>query len=257
MRFFGENPFLLKGPQPLHNDGCGYHGAGDDGQHQPAAGLHDLQHVVPKKLTDRPANYSVPALSPQTARTKEQKYGIKPRDYVCANTDVKREERYDHRSLVPIGKQQRGRLERRIFAWLLPTFIAGCGNEPSIDPDNTNDLRPNVILIVADDMGYNELGAWGSEIATPNLDELALGGFSIYELSRRTKLCTGTRHVAVRQTPNHQAGIGSMAIKRAYDSSRELDPNTLGLGHPGYEGHLSERVAALPEILRSAGYHIT
>ena len=147
-----------------------------------------------------------------------------------------------------------GRLKRRIFAWLLPTFIAGCGNEPSIDPDNTNDLRPNVILIVADDMGYNELGAWGSEIATPNLDELALGGLRFTNFHAAPS-CAPARAMLLSGTSNHQAGIGSMAIKRAYDSSRELDPKTLGLGHPGYEGHLSERVAALPEILRSAGYH--
>ena len=160
----------------------------------------------------------MPALSPQTARTKEQKYGIKPRDYVCANTDVKREERYDHRSLVPIGKQQMGRLERRIFAWLLPTLIAGCGNEPSIDPDNTNDLRPNVILIVADDMGYNELGAWGSEIATPNLDELALGGLRFTNFHAAPS-CAPARAMLLSGTSNHQAGLGSMTIKRDYDLS--------------------------------------
>ena len=154
---------------------------------------------------------------------------------------------------MPIGKQQMGRLERRIFAWLLPTLIAGCGNEPSIDPDNTT-LRPNVILIVADDMGYNELGAWGSEIATPNLDELALGGLRFTNFHAAPS-CAPARAMLLSGTSNHQAGLGSMTIKRAYDGARELDPNTLGLGHSGYEGHLSERVAALPEILRSAGYH--
>ena len=156
--------------------------------------------------------------------------------------------------LVPIGKQQMGRLERRIFAWLLPALIAGCGDEPSIDSDNTTDLRPNVILIVADDMGYNELGAWGSEIATPNLDELALGGLRFTNFHAAPS-CAPARAMLLSGTSNHQAGLGSMIIKRAYDGARELNPNTLGLGHPGYEGHLGERVAALPEILRSVGYH--
>ena len=154
----------------------------------------------------------------------------------------------------PIGKRQMGRLQRGIFAWLLPALMAGCGSEPPAGSDGDTGPRPNVILIVADDMGYNELGAWGSEIATPNLDELAFGGLRFTNFHAAPS-CAPARAMLLSGTSNHQAGVGSMTIKRAYDGARVLDPDTLGLGQPGYEGHLGERIAALPEILQAAGYH--
>ena len=134
-------------------------------------------------------------------------------------------------------------------------LIAGCGPPPSPPPgEAAADPRPNVVLIVADDMGYNELGAWGSEIETPHLDALAFAGLRFTNF-HAAPVCAPARAILMSGTSNHRAGIGSMTIKRAYDGARTLDPETPGLGLPGYEGHLSERVAALPEILRAAGYH--
>ena len=141
-----------------------------------------------------------------------------------------------------------------VFVSLLPLLLAACG-EPASDRDTLpSDPRPNVLLIVADDMGYNELGAWGSEIRTPNLDRLALGGLRFTNFHAAPS-CAPARAMLLSGTSNHQAGVGSLDIKRAYDDGEALAPNLTGVGLPGYVGHLSERVAALPEILQAAGYH--
>ncbi len=103
-------------------------------------------------------------------------------------------------------------------------------------------------------MGFNELGAWGSEINTPNLDALAFGGLRFTNFHAAPS-CAPARAMLLSGTSNHRAGIGSQGIKRAYDGGSAPDPDTTGVGMPGYEGHLSEHVAALPEILRAAGYH--
>ncbi len=138
---------------------------------------------------------------------------------------------------------------------LLTLALTSCGTEsPGGAEDAAPARRPNVLLIVADDMGYNELGAWGSEINTPTLNALAFGGLRFTNFHAAPS-CAPARAMLLSGTSNHQAGVGSMNIKRRYDAGREVDPETRGFSSPGYEGHLSERVAALPEILRSAGYH--
>ena len=147
------------------------------------------------------------------------------------------------------------RFNAKYFVGLLPMFLLACGAEPPGDTDTvTPAQRPNVLLIVVDDMGYNEIGAFGSEINTPNIDELAFGGLRFTNFHAAPS-CAPARAMLLSGTSNHQAGVGSMSIKRAYDAGREPDPDGLGVGLPGYVGHLSERVAALPEILHAAGYH--
>ena len=141
-----------------------------------------------------------------------------------------------------------------LLAGLGFVLLGGCHPEPPVETGvGTTGGRPNVLLIVADDMGYNDLGAWGSEIATPNLDELAFGGLRFLNFHGAPS-CSPARAMLMSGTTNHQAGIGAMNIKIRYDTGREPEPTLPGLGMPGYEGHLSERVAALPEILRAAGY---
>jgi arylsulfatase len=105
--------------------------------------------------------------------------------------------------------------------------------------------RPNFLLIVADDMGYTDLGAFGGEINTPNLDALAARGMKLTNF-HSAPTCAPTRSMLLSGTDNHTAGLGSM-----------FGPNMLsGIeGRTGYEGYLHERVAALPEILADAGYH--
>lgn len=145
----------------------------------------------------------------------------------------------------------------------LPTIVvaasvAGCDmggpdtqtleTSPAVDP------RPNILLIVTDDMGYTDLGSFGSEIPTPNLDELAYSGVRLTNF-HAAPVCAPARAMLLSGMDNHEAGIGSMDIKRFFDNGTEPDQTARGYAQPGYEGYLSHRVAALPEVLRDAGYH--
>ena len=104
--------------------------------------------------------------------------------------------------------------------------------------------RPNILVIVADDLGYTDIGAFGGEIKTPNLDALAMAGVRLTQFYS-APTCSPTRSMLMSGTDNHLAGLGNMF--------EELRANQQG--SPGYEGHLSNRVAALPELLRDGGYH--
>ncbi|WP_043311169.1 arylsulfatase [Pseudomonas sp. ML96] len=103
--------------------------------------------------------------------------------------------------------------------------------------------RPNFLVIVADDLGFSDLGAFGGEIATPNLDALALNGLRLTDF-HVAPTCSPTRSMLLTGTDHHIAGIGAMAEAIAPEQ----------IGQPGYEGYLNERVVALPELLREAGY---
>lgn len=103
--------------------------------------------------------------------------------------------------------------------------------------------RPNFLVIVADDLGFSDLGAFGGEIATPNLDALAHAGVRFTDF-HTASACSPTRAMLLSGTDHHVAGIGTMA--------EALPPHLAD--KPGYEGYLNERVAALPELLHEAGY---
>jgi len=121
------------------------------------------------------------------------------------------------------------------------------GAEPSNGTQEVADFadpsRPNILLIVADDLGYTDLGAFGGEIATPNLDALAGDGvrFSQFYAS---PMCSPTRAMLLSGMDNHRAGVGTLHEKLAENQR----------GQRGFEGHLPARVAKLPELLREAGY---
>ncbi|NOQ77390.1 MAG: sulfatase-like hydrolase/transferase [Methylococcaceae bacterium] len=104
--------------------------------------------------------------------------------------------------------------------------------------------RPNFLLIVADDMGYSDLGSYGGEINTPVLDQLAQQGMR-YTDFYVSPTCSVTRAMLLSGTDNHVAGLGSMA--------ELLAPNQVG--KPGYEGVLNKRVTSVAELLRDNGYH--
>ena len=98
--------------------------------------------------------------------------------------------------------------------------------------------RPNVILIMADDMGYSDLGCYGSEIATPNLDALAMGGVRFTQFYNTARCCP-TRASLLTGLYPHQAGIGHMM------NDRELE---------GYRGDLNQRSVTIAEALKPADY---
>lgn len=100
-------------------------------------------------------------------------------------------------------------------------------------------LRPNVILILADDMGYSDLGCYGSEIDTPNLDRLAARGLRMTQFYN-TPRCCPTRAALLTGLYSQQAGIGNMMEDR---------------GIPGYRGELNRNCLTIAEELKMAGYH--
>ena len=104
--------------------------------------------------------------------------------------------------------------------------------------------KPNILLIMVDDMGWSDIGSFGGEIQTPNLDALAERGMKFTDF-HTSMSCSPTRSMLMSGTDNHLAGLGNMG--------EVLAPNQIG--KPGYEGYLNNSVAALPEVLRDAGYH--
>jgi arylsulfatase len=103
---------------------------------------------------------------------------------------------------------------------------------------------PNIVLLVADDLGFADIGAFGSELKTPNLDSLANAGVRFTNYYTQAS-CSPTRSVMLSGVDTHLNGLGNMDEWTA--------PNQRGVA--GYEGHLSDRVATLPELLKAAGYH--
>jgi arylsulfatase len=104
--------------------------------------------------------------------------------------------------------------------------------------------RPNILLIVADDLGYTDLGVLGSEIRTPQLDALARSGLLLTSFLV-SPACSPTRAMLLTGVDTHPAGLGTMA--------GDADVNQKG--RPGYEGYLSDRVVSVATLLRGAGYH--
>lgn len=103
---------------------------------------------------------------------------------------------------------------------------------------------PNVVLVLVDDAGYTDFGAYGSEIATPNIDALAASGarFSNFHVS---PMCAPSRAMLLTGVDSHTAGVANL-------------PETVPpehAGRPGYLGHLAENVVTIASILRGAGYH--
>jgi arylsulfatase A-like enzyme len=104
--------------------------------------------------------------------------------------------------------------------------------------------RPNILLIVADDLGYGDIGAFGGEIPTPNLDRLARGGMVLTNFYAHMS-CSPTRSMLLSGMDNHLAGVGTQGPPSRADQK----------GQPGYEGYLNFRVAALAELMTDAGYN--
>lgn len=103
--------------------------------------------------------------------------------------------------------------------------------------------RPNFLVIVADDLGFSDLGSFGGEIATPHLDALALKGLRFSDF-HTAPACSPTRAMLLTGTDHHIAGLGTLD-EVAGPSQR---------GRPGYEGYLNEKVVSLAELLAEGGY---
>lgn len=103
--------------------------------------------------------------------------------------------------------------------------------------------RPNLLVIIADDLGFLDLGTFGSEVATPNLDRLAETGLRLSNF-HAAPTCAPSRSMLLSGTDNHLAGLGTQ--------ENLATPNQQG--HPAYAMRLSERVVTLATLLRDGGY---
>jgi arylsulfatase A-like enzyme len=99
---------------------------------------------------------------------------------------------------------------------------------------------PNVVLLVLDDVGYAQLGCYGSDIHTPRIDALAAGGIRFTNF-HTTSMCSPTRAALLTGRHHHAAGMGAIV--------------EWSTGYPGYQGLVTKRAATLAEILRTQGYN--
>jgi arylsulfatase A-like enzyme len=104
---------------------------------------------------------------------------------------------------------------------------------------DTPQKRPNIILIMADDLGFSDLGCYGSEIKTPNIDSLAASGLRFTQFYNTARCCP-TRAALLTGLYSHQAGVGHMVEDT---------------GYPAYQGYLNDRCVTIAEAIRPAGYH--
>jgi len=107
--------------------------------------------------------------------------------------------------------------------------------------------RPNVLLIVVDDLGYSDIGAFGGEIDTPHLDTLIGKGRQLTSMYV-APTCSPTRAMLMSGTDHHLAGLGNMAEM----ITPTLTPEQVDA--PGYEGYLNDHIVPLPELMQAAGY---
>jgi arylsulfatase A-like enzyme len=122
-----------------------------------------------------------------------------------------------------------------ILAALSCLLVANC---PAADE------RPNIVIILVDDMGFSDVGCYGGEIETPNIDRLAAGGLRFTQFYNSGRCCP-TRASLMTGLHPHQAGIGHMTA-----------PPNQPLGFEGpYQGYLNDNCVTIAQLLRSAGYH--
>lgn len=121
----------------------------------------------------------------------------------------------------------------------LNSGLLACIAAASFSYSNRNPaIKPNVIIILADDMGYSDIGCFGSEIKTLNLDRLAQQGLRMTQFYNASRSCP-TRASMLTGLYQHQAGMGDMVSD---------------LGYPSYQGFLNDKCVTLAEVLKMSGY---
>lgn len=120
--------------------------------------------------------------------------------------------------------------------WLLSVLTA-CA--PTTEQQSkAEESRPNILIILADDLGFSDIGSYGGEIQTPHLDQLAYNGMRFTQFYNTSRCCP-TRASLLTGLYPHQAGVGKM---------------TFDTGKPGYRGYLTDNTVTIAEMLRDAGY---
>ncbi len=122
-----------------------------------------------------------------------------------------------------------------VLALMTPMAVALASSAP----------RPNIVIILVDDMGFSDIGCYGGEVETPNLDALAQGGLRFKQFYN-TGRCCPTRASLMTGLHPHQAGIGHMTETPTLASPLENEP---------YQGYLNEYCVTMAQVLRKADYH--
>ncbi|XHR97024.1 sulfatase-like hydrolase/transferase [Mucilaginibacter sp. UC70_90] len=118
-------------------------------------------------------------------------------------------------------------------------FLFSVVNNPIFAQDKHAAKRPNIIIILADDMGYSDIGCFGSETQTPNLDAMAKGGLRMTQFYNASRCCP-TRASLLTGLYQHQAGVGDMVNHRDV---------------PAYQGYLNQNCVTIAEALKEGGYN--
>jgi len=140
------------------------------------------------------------------------------------------------------------RVRMAVVAFFLLTVAGGCEqatNQTTTESaEEPTTKRPNILIVLADDMGFGDIGSFGSEIETPNIDRLASHGirFTNFHVGAA---CSPTRTMLMTGVDNHLAGLGNMLEIQADNQ----------FGKPGYEGHLNDSVVTVATLLRDSGYN--
>ncbi|WP_346863957.1 arylsulfatase [uncultured Draconibacterium sp.] len=124
-------------------------------------------------------------------------------------------------------------------------FLINCTGEKQ-NTEKTEPNRPNIILILSDDMGYSDLGCYGGEVETPNLDALAANGLRFTQFYNGARCCP-TRASLMTGCYPHQTGIGHMT-----NTPNNLTQHDLAI--PEYRGFLNQNCVTIAEVLKDAGY---
>jgi arylsulfatase A-like enzyme len=133
-------------------------------------------------------------------------------------------------------------LKKILLFLLVPGLIAGCQREPLEKP--VPEKPVNVMLILADDLAYTDLSTYGSEIQTPNIDNLAAEGFQFNHF-HTAAMCSPSRAMLLTGVDQHKNGYGTMAEFLATEQR----------GKPGYEGYLNDDVVTVASVLQQHDFH--
>ena len=126
---------------------------------------------------------------------------------------------------------------------LSASMAAAATASAAADTSKSNSQRPNIVILVADDWGFSDLGAFGGEIATPHLDALAQRGVRFSNFHTAAS-CSPTRSMLLTGVESHRAGIGNL---------RESTPRA-HMSSPAYQGSLSQKVVTVSSLLKDNGY---
>ncbi len=128
---------------------------------------------------------------------------------------------------------------KHCMLWSFLALVLTCCGSESTRSNENEDTRPNIVVIMADDLGFSDVGCYGGEIHTPHIDYLADNGLRFTQFYNTSRCCP-TRASLLTGLYNQEAGIGHM---------------TMDEHEPGYRGYLTENTVTIAEVLKQAGYH--